>query len=240
MDTEVLRIILITIGISVIIGIYLWDRFHTKAEDIYSDKNNDLNEEFEGVNLNDDVMVDSGLNNIVADRKQAELDRFPNISTEQDMPNNVDDQKDDSEKIIVISVVAEADERFNGEQLSQAFKEAGLVYGEMNIFHRMTEVDGKEESMFSVVNMIEPGYFISDGLEGTVTPGISFFLKLPGAKDGLEMFSDMLYTAQTVAEVLNGDLVDHSRSTMTKQTIDHLRDEILQFGLQGQMHPDKK
>ena len=61
------------------------------------------------------------------------------------------------------------------------------------------------------------------------TPGVSFFLSLPGPKDYMKAFDYMLETAQCFATNLEGELSDERRSVLTKQTIEHFRTRVREF-----------
>ena len=51
-------------------------------------------------------------------------------------------------------------------------------------------------------------------------------LTLPGPENMTQAFDYMLETAQAVARNLGGDVLDESRSVMTKQTLEHCRQQI--------------
>jgi len=53
-----------------------------------------------------------------------------------------------------------------------------------------------------------------------------FFLTLPGPEDMMKAFDYMLETAQAVSKNLGGDVLDESRSVLTRQTLDHCRQQI--------------
>jgi cell division protein ZipA len=65
-------------------------------------------------------------------------------------------------------------------------------------------------------------------MEGFSTPGLAFFAQLPGHGDSLAIFSDMLFTAQRLLAILGGELQDETHSALTKQTIEHIRSQIME------------
>ncbi|MCZ6889747.1 MAG: cell division protein ZipA [Gammaproteobacteria bacterium] len=128
--------------------------------------------------------------------------------------------------LLVITVLAR-DEPFTGSDLVDVFLGNGLKFGDMNIFHR---VDLKTKAaQFSVVNAVEPGTFDLSAMDEIRTPGISFFLQLPGPAEPGAVFEDMLAVARDVAETLGGDLKDENLSVMTAQNIEHCRQRIAEF-----------
>ena len=56
-------------------------------------------------------------------------------------------------------------------------------------------------------------------------------MRLPGPMEGLKAFNTMLDCAQTMASKLDAKVLDESRSVLTQQSIDHLREEIQLFSL---------
>ncbi len=54
-----------------------------------------------------------------------------------------------------------------------------------------------------------------------------FFLTLPGPEDMMKAFDYMLETTQAVARNLDGDVLDESRSVLSRQSIEHCRQQIL-------------
>ena len=83
--------------------------------------------------------------------------------------------------------------------------------------------------------MVEPGAFPADGMETYSTPGLALFARLPGPKDGLTTFSELLFTAERLATLLEGTLQDETHSDLSKQTIEHMREEIQEYHRQLQL-----
>ena len=96
----------------------------------------------------------------------------------------------------------------------------------MSFFHRHEFEAGRGAIQFSVANMMQPGVFDIDNMSDFNTPGLVFFLTLPGPEDMMKAFDYMLETAQAVARNLGGDVLDESRSVLTKQTLEHSRQLI--------------
>ena len=71
------------------------------------------------------------------------------------------------------------------------------------------------------------------------SPGLTFFMRLPGPIDGKNAFDDMLSAAESVASFLGGELRDERRSVLTRQTTDHMRERIMEFRRQSQLAASK-
>jgi cell division protein ZipA len=130
------------------------------------------------------------------------------------------------ERIVSLFVVAREGHAFNGADLIVAAEKAGLEYGDMGIYHRL--VDGKRElgPIFSVANMLKPGSFDLTRLDALRTPGLSFFMALPGPVAALDAWDAMLPTAQRLAELLDGQVLDEERNALGRQRIAYIRDEL--------------
>lgn len=130
------------------------------------------------------------------------------------------------ERIVTLFVMAREGAYFNGSDLIVAAEKAGLEFGDMGIYHRL--VDGKRElgPIFSVANMLKPGSFDLARLDAMRTPGLSFFMTLPAPLPALDAWDTMLPTAQRMAELLDGQLLDEERNALGRQRIAHIRDEL--------------
>lgn len=134
------------------------------------------------------------------------------------------------EKIIALMILPrDPEHRFWGADLMDVFERAGLEYGELDIFHRVHDTDEGPKSVFSVASATEPGSFDISEMPEQYFKGLSLFMLLPGPRGGVAAFADMLATARRIAEQIGGDVKDHNRSTMTKQTAKHVREEIIAF-----------
>jgi len=130
------------------------------------------------------------------------------------------------ERIVTLFVAARAGELIPGADLVVAAEKAGLTFGDMGIFHRL--VAGKPEAgpIFSMANMVKPGSFDMRHIDELQSPGVSFFMALPGPLPALDAWDAMLPTAQRLAELLGGSVLDEERNALGRQRVAHLRDEL--------------
>ena len=122
--------------------------------------------------------------------------------------------------IIQFSIVANADQGFNGVDLFEAFESAGLRYGSMKIFER---VDAQRMVNFGVACMVEPGTFPDKNLESFYCPGIVFFMQHSDLEDARLVFDDYVDTIAYLADVLDGVVWDHQRQPLTEETVEAIR-----------------
>jgi cell division protein ZipA len=101
----------------------------------------------------------------------------------------------------------------------------------MNIFHRFEE-GSTEDIQFSVANLVEPGTFDLDALHHFSSPGISFFMTLPGPQHPLQSYDYMVMTAQEVAKHLDGEILDDRKRVVDGALIVERRHSIEHYAAQ--------
>lgn len=134
-----------------------------------------------------------------------------------------DRDRDTEERIESVFLVAAGGERLVGSRLQELFTRYGLRHGEMGIFHLR---DPEGHVQFSVANLVEPGTFDPATMDTLSTPGIALFVRLPGPPSAEIAFDRMIRTARSMAEELEARLLDQQQSTLTRQTEQHLRDQM--------------
>ncbi len=130
------------------------------------------------------------------------------------------------EEVLVMTVLAAAEESFDGPSLLQLMLACGLRFGHMNIFHAS---DAHGALQYSVANAFKPGTFDLDALDQLTTRGVTFFLQLPCQAEPLEALSAMQQSAKLLAESLGGTLLDDQRNIMTAQTLAHYHERVREF-----------
>ena len=132
------------------------------------------------------------------------------------------------QKIVTLRLVAKDGGTFRGDELILSMRGIGLRHGKFGIFHRY---DGNDESrtVFSAASLVEPGSFDLNNIKEQELPGISLFLVLPGPVEGAESFDLMMAAARTMAQSLDGELLDESGSTLSIQRERYMREDIIQF-----------
>ena len=132
-------------------------------------------------------------------------------------------------EVIILHVVARDGAVFLGKDLLEILLACDLRFGDLRFFHRHEQRAGRGPIQFSVANMLQPGIFDIDNMHAMQTRGLVFFLTLPGPRDMARAFDYMLETAKTVARNLGGELLDESRSVLTRQTVAHARQQVREF-----------
>ncbi|MEZ5544838.1 MAG: cell division protein ZipA [Lysobacteraceae bacterium] len=130
------------------------------------------------------------------------------------------------DRIVTLFVAAREGEQLDGAAIVVAAEKAGLAYGDMAIFHRLADAKPEGAPVFSVASMVKPGSFDLRNVHDIRTPGLTFFMTLPGPLPALDAWETLLPTAQRMAELLDASVLDEERNTLGRQRIAHLRDEL--------------
>ncbi len=133
------------------------------------------------------------------------------------------------DKVVVLTVMAPKGTRFSAQDLVRVLQSSGLRLTEQGVLRRGLDTGQGTVALFTAANIVEPGTFDPDSLETATTPGIALIMQLPGPFDGLATFEQMLTTAQRTAEQLGGVVLDGRRCDLTTQSIEHIREELLEY-----------
>ncbi len=133
------------------------------------------------------------------------------------------------DRLVTLFVVAAPGEEISGYELVVATEKCGLEYGAKEVYHRL--MDGRPESgpVFSVANMTKPGSFDLATITSLSTPGLTFFMTLPGPMRALDAWDTMLPTAQRMAELLGAQVLDEEHNALGRQRIQHIRDDLRDY-----------
>lgn len=141
------------------------------------------------------------------------------------------------DKIVTLYLAAKAGQALQGPDIVVAAERAGLVYGHMGVFHRLVDGHPERGPVFSVANIMKPGSFDMAAIHELQTPAIAFFLTLPAPVAALDAWDTMLPTAQRMAELLDGVVLDEQRNAIGRQRIAHIRDELRAYDRQREAPP---
>ncbi len=175
--------------------------------------------------------------NAGASTAQAELELFDRTlegGTNSELGRRITEEFD---KIVTLYLAARAGQKLHGPDIVVAAEKAGLVYGHMGVFHRLVENHPARGPVFSVANIMKPGSFDMAQIQSLETPAIAFFLTLPAPVNALDAWETMLPTAQRMAELLDGVVLDEQRNALGRQRIAHIRDELRAYDRQREAPP---
>ena len=85
--------------------------------------------------------------------------------------------------------------------------------------------------LFSMANVLNPGTFDLSTIGELELAGVTLFMTPSELEKPALIFDLMMETAERLATELGLNILDESRSSMTKQTIDHYRQRAQQAAL---------
>jgi cell division protein ZipA len=135
----------------------------------------------------------------------------------------VDWPPDERRRVVALRLVAAQPERFAGRSLRQALAAEGFVLGRFAIFHKPDE---EQRAVLSAANLSTPGTFDEETMDSQHYGGLSLFAVLPGPKPLHETFDELILTARSLNDRLQGVLQDEQGSPLTPARIALLRERL--------------
>ena len=128
-------------------------------------------------------------------------------------------------EVYVIMVMSTGQE-FPMPLVNQALLGVGLTYSDQGIF---VKNDNMGNAFIKVANMLEPGTFPLENLEGYVTPGVALILELPTTVRAPAAMHDLIIMARKISQKLNARLYDMNRHLIKESDLQSMRDAALDY-----------
>ena len=129
--------------------------------------------------------------------------------------------------LIYLTLVSKQ-ESLSGRVILDALDAEGFRPGLMQLYYWRR--DAEPAVVFGVANMVEPGVLDPDALPETETPGLVPFMSIPeDAGSAFRTLDAMIATSRRLAPRLDATLCDETRSTLTAQAENHLREKIAEI-----------
>ena len=227
-DTSWVRIGILAAGLLLIAAIYFFGRPSKPA--LGRRRNSDPRAEREeplsaDVPVHDEAVDDAG--------GQGEL-AFAEPVAASELGKRVNE---DFDKIVSLYVAARAGQVLRGEDIVVAAEKTGMIFGHMQVYHRLLEGKPEAGPVFSMASILKPGSFDMATISELETPAIAFFLTLPAPLPALDAWEKMEPTVQRMAELLDAVVLDDSRNALGRQRIAHIRDELRAYDRQHEAPP---
>jgi cell division protein ZipA len=257
MDPDLLRLLLVVLGVLLVLGIYLWDRYRrasprahnrrVKAEPVAFDE------------ATDDHDRDLDASPVTVAPTPPGHEAGARVAALDPDPREIGDWSDSAAPTEPqLSMGLHFDAHGDGDYLNTNPALLGEVERKLIVMHlaaaRGGAIRGRDieracaavqlalgdmsiyhrhdgatgQVLFSIASMVEPGTFPADGMATFETPGLTLFTQLPGARDGTAIYADMLETADRLAGLLRVEIQDDRHNRLTRQMRDHMRESIIE------------
>jgi len=130
---------------------------------------------------------------------------------------------EDQRKLLALRLVASPPERLAGRDVRLALAAEGFLLGKFAIFHKP---DANNRAVLSAASLTKPGTFDLQTMDTQRFGGLNLFAVLPGPKSAEKAFEELLMTARSLNERLEGALQDERGGPLTPTRIAALRDSL--------------
>ena len=124
--------------------------------------------------------------------------------------------------LIIFNLCSKDNETFSYTALSKSLSSYSFLFEDKGFF---TFRDNTEEILFSIINAKKPGNF----LEEKTSSDIALVLDPSKTPKVVESFDLMFSVAKSLSESFSCSLLDENRNLLTKQMLEHMRDESQEF-----------
>jgi cell division protein ZipA len=131
--------------------------------------------------------------------------------------------REETRKIIALRLVSAPAARFPGRALRQALAAEGFVLGKFDIFHK---AGPDERAVLSAASLSKPGTFAMNTIDAQRFGGISLFAVLPGPLPAQQTFDELLATARSLNDRLQGALQDERGEPLTPMRSASIRQSL--------------
>lgn len=110
-------------------------------------------------------------------------------------------------KFLLLNILAKPGSYFEGYKLFQIVLAHGFQFGARNFFHRHVSLDPRSKILFSLSSSVAPGTFDPTKMADFRCVGLVLFMNMEQHERPEEVFDMMLKTAKSLAESLQGELI---------------------------------
>jgi cell division protein ZipA len=234
MEESSLRWVLLVVGIVILAAIYLFDVLQKRSRRDEADSDRFFTEEKIEPSLIqtiDDTATEEALaEEIPAGVFDNDREGMESVTAKASLDSQAEDLAvpvAEQASVIQLAVLAKQGEAMSGGDLVTAFTEVELEFGDMGIFHCYKRLDGVENQLFHVANLLEPGTFPVGSMSDFQSTGIILFFQVSDLIDPHEAFDSMLNTARELSQRFSARLVDE---TMEELSLDKIADIQTRLG----------
>ncbi len=130
---------------------------------------------------------------------------------------------EEARKIVALRLVSAPAARFSGRTVRLALAAEGFVLGKFDIFHKPGP---DSRAMLSAASLTKPGTFTLNTMDAQRYGGLSLFAVLPGPLPPQRTFDELLTSARSLNDRLQGALQDERGEPLTPVRSATIRDSL--------------
>ncbi|KAA3633324.1 MAG: hypothetical protein DWQ08_02060 [Proteobacteria bacterium] len=134
----------------------------------------------------------------------------------------------DNDVFAIINICGEGDRQFKGQEVLRAVEGSGMRYGDLKVFHGPDSANG--EALYSLANMVKPGFFELDKMKEFSTPGLTMFMSVPRCASPADVFTRMAYVAGKISNQLGGVMLDQKKQMLDDASVKQIRRQVEEMG----------
>ena len=127
-----------------------------------------------------------------------------------------------SRSLLVVHLGSQKKDQFSKDSITVALNGLNFVYEEKGLF---TVLDANGNIAFSIINGKKPGTFIEDNS----SDDLALVLDPINLSSSLESFDLLIEISQSLKDIFECEVLDEDRNLLTKQMIEHMRQQILEY-----------
>jgi len=127
---------------------------------------------------------------------------------------------------VFVLLVMSTGQEFAMSSVNQALLGVGLTLSEQAIF---VKKDNMGNPFIKVANLLEPGTFPVEGIDGYSTPGVAMILELPTTVRAPAAMHELIMMGRKVSQRLNARLYNMERQLIKESDLQSMRDAALDY-----------
>ena len=127
-----------------------------------------------------------------------------------------------SNSLLILHLSSRKKDQFSRDSITEVINEFNFVYEEKGLF---TILDEKGNIAFNVLNGKNPGTFLADN----ASDDLALVLDPVNLSNPLESFNLLIDVSQSLKENFECEVLDEDRNLLTKQMIEHMRQQVLEY-----------
>jgi len=127
-----------------------------------------------------------------------------------------------SNPLLILHLSSRKKDQFSRDSITEVINKFNFVYEEKGLF---TILDEKGNIAFNVLNGKNPGTFLADN----ASDDLALVLDPVNLSNPLESFDLLIDVSQFLKENFECEVLDEDRNLLTKQMIEHMRQQVLDY-----------